>query len=47
MKKKTLEEKMKGNQEESKRNSSEMPKGIRLRAALLVNLRPTTGIQAN
>ncbi|KAG7627848.1 putative transferase [Arabidopsis thaliana] len=34
-----------GEQEESKRNSSNIPKGIRLRAALLVNLRPTTGIQ--
>lgn len=36
-----------GEQEESNRNSSNMPKGIRLRAALLVNIRPTTGIQAN
>lgn len=35
-----------GEDEESKRNSNEMPKRIRLRSALLVNLRPTTGIQA-
>uniref|UniRef100_A0A1J3DL02 O-acyltransferase WSD1 n=1 Tax=Noccaea caerulescens TaxID=107243 RepID=A0A1J3DL02_NOCCA len=34
-----------GEDEESKRNSNEMPKRIRLRSALLVNLRPTTGIQ--
>ncbi|XP_010426427.1 PREDICTED: O-acyltransferase WSD1-like [Camelina sativa] len=34
-----------GEQEESKKNSSNMPKKIRLRAVLLVNIRPTTGIQ--
>lgn len=31
---------------EDQRNSDHMPKIIRLRSAILVNLRPTTGIQA-
>lgn len=45
---KMLDEKKKaGEQEESKRNSSNLLKGIRLRGALLVNIRPTTGIQAH
>ncbi|ESQ45618.1 hypothetical protein EUTSA_v10010299mg [Eutrema salsugineum] len=34
-----------GEDQESKRNSNDMPKKIRLRSAILVNLRPTTGIQ--
>ncbi|CAN7059929.1 unnamed protein product [Brassica oleracea var. botrytis] len=34
-----------GDDQKSKKNSNEMPKRIRLRSALLVNLRPTTGIQ--
>ncbi|KFK34210.1 hypothetical protein AALP_AA5G115100 [Arabis alpina] len=43
--KRRYEEKKKGGEEESKRNLNVMPKRIRLRSALLVNLRPTTGIQ--
>ncbi|XP_010426433.1 PREDICTED: O-acyltransferase WSD1 [Camelina sativa] len=39
------EKKKVGKDEESKSNSNDMPKLIRLRSALLVNLRPTTGIQ--
>ncbi|KAG7565002.1 O-acyltransferase WSD1 C-terminal [Arabidopsis suecica] len=34
-----------GEDQESKKNSTNMPKEIRLRSALLVNLRPNTGIQ--
>ncbi|KAG7560195.1 O-acyltransferase WSD1 N-terminal [Arabidopsis thaliana x Arabidopsis arenosa] len=34
-----------GEDQESKKNSTDMPKAIRLRSALLVNLRPNTGIQ--
>ncbi|KAL1217269.1 Wax ester synthase/diacylglycerol acyltransferase 6 [Cardamine amara subsp. amara] len=34
-----------GEDQESKKNSNNMPKRIRLRSALLVNLRPNTGIQ--
>ncbi|CAH8267979.1 unnamed protein product [Arabidopsis lyrata] len=34
-----------GEDKESKKNSTDMPKAIRLRSALLVNLRPNTGIQ--
>ncbi|KAF8104870.1 hypothetical protein N665_0166s0054 [Sinapis alba] len=34
-----------GEDQEYKSNSNEMPKRIRLRSALLINLRPTTGIQ--
>ncbi|KAJ0253758.1 Diacylglycerol O-acyltransferase [Hirschfeldia incana] len=39
------EKKIVGEDQESKRNSNDMPKRIRLRSALLINLRPTTGIQ--
>ncbi|CAH2064728.1 unnamed protein product [Thlaspi arvense] len=34
-----------GEDQESKRNSNDLPKRLRLRSAILVNLRPTTGIQ--